>query len=328
MPQRSTSWLVLPLYFLAVIVCGAALAPWLFDLGQWYVARAAEHGWNSLPVLGGLADEARKADFQRYFNRAVLVSALALLWPAARLLKPSKGEIPGLRLRPGDTRDALAGFVLAGGMLLAMGWYLLSVGVFKQNPKADVASVLGAALTAAVAVAIIEDWLFRGAFTAIVGRALGPRQTLLVIALMFAVLHFMEPPENLRIPHESVNAATGFQLAGTMLGRLASPATFAEGFLNLLVVGLLLGWARLATGGLWLGIGLHAGWVLALKGFSGMTRRTRDAGEILSPHWIGKDLRTGLLPLGFLLATALLLAVYLHWRKSARGGRGGSLGTE
>ena len=308
------------MYFLAVILGGAALAPWLYDLDQWYVAHAASHGWDTMPVLGGLAAEAEKADFQRYFNRAVLVCALAMLWPAARVLRPGKGEIPGLRPRPGDLRDALAGFILAGGMLLAMGWYLLSAGVFKWNPKADWTSVMAAAITAAIAVAIIEEWLFRGAFTAIVGRALTGRTTWVVIALMFAVLHFMEPPEHLRIPDDAVNAATGFQLAGMMLGRLISPSTFAEGFLNLLVVGLLLGWARLATGGLWLGIGLHAGWVLALKGFSGVTRRARDAEDILGTHWIGKDLRTGLLPLVFLLASAGLLALYLHWRKSRAEG--------
>lgn len=299
-------------YFVAVVLCGAALAPWLHALGKAYVGVAASQGWQDTPLLGALMKEADKADFQRYFNRAVLVCALLLLWPAARLLRVRGGEIPGLRWRPGDLRDLTCGFFLAALGLLAMGAILFQMGVFHWNKKADVGSVLLVAAVAAVAVALVEEWLFRGAFTAVVARTFGPITTLWSIALLFAVLHFMEPPESLRIPDEDVNAATGFRLAGVMLGRLGQFETFTGAFLALLMVGWMLGWARHATGRLWLGIGLHAGWVFALKTYSGMTRRSRKADEIIEPFWIGGDLRTGAMPLVFLVITAMLLALYLR----------------
>lgn len=287
------------------------MAPWLHALGKAYMAMAANHGWQDTPLLGTLAREADKAEFQRYFNRSVLVCALLFLWPVARLLRVRGGEIPGLRWEPGDARDLACGFLLAAVGLLAMGAILFKMGVFHGNPKADVGAVLVGAGIAAVAVALVEEWLFRGAFTAVVARTFGPHATLWCIALIFAVLHFMEPPENLRIADESVNSGTGFHLAGAMFGRLAQADTFTGAFLTLLVVGLMLGWARLATGRLWLGIGLHAGWVFVLKTYSGLTRRSRKADEFIEPFWIGGDLRTGVLPLLFLLATAVLLALYL-----------------
>jgi uncharacterized protein len=315
MTPRVPSWIYLLGYFVAVVICGAALAPWLHALGKAYVGVAAERGWQDMPLLGSLMKEADKAEFQRYFNRSVLVCALLLLWPAARLLRVRGGEIPGVRWRPGDLRDLTCGFFLAAIGLLVMGAILFQMGVFHWNKKAEFGSVLLVAGVAAAAVALVEEWLFRGAFTAVVARTFGAITTLWAVALLFAVLHFMEPPENLRIPDEAVHAGTGFQLAGVMLGRLGRIETFTGAFLTLLLVGLMLGWARFATGRLWLGIGLHAGWVFALKTYSGLTRRSRKADEIIDPFWIGGDLRTGAMPLVFLAATALLLALYLRKRK-------------
>lgn len=318
MPARVPSWLYLCAYFVAVVICGAALSPWLHALGKAYVEIAHTQGWQDAPLLGTLMKEADKAEFQRYFNRSVLVCALVLLWPAARLLRVRGSEIPGLRWKPGDVRDLACGFALAATGLLAMGAILYNLGVFQWNKKADFGSVLTAATIAAVAVALVEEWLFRGAFTAVVARTFGPIATLGGIALLFAVLHFMEPPKNLHIPDDAVSAGSGFRLAGIMLGRLGQPETFAAAFLTLLAVGLMLGWARFATGRLWLGIGLHAGWVFALKTFSGLTRRSRKADEIIDSFWIGGDLRTGAMPLVFLLLTAAFLALYLRLTKSSR----------
>lgn len=312
--SRLPPWLVLLCYFAGTVLLGALLAPWLFELGRGYAAWAATTGYGETFLLGDVAREARKADFQRYFNRAILVAALALLWPAARLLHVRRGEVPGLWPAKGDLRDGGIGFLFGVVPLLAMGGILVAMGVFKQNPKAVFASLAWNAAIAAVAVALLEEWLFRGAITGVVGRSLAPRRALVFVAVLFAVLHFLQPPESWRVADDAVNAATGLQLAGAILGRLVDPRAFAGAFLTLLAIGFLLGWARLATGRLWLGIGMHAGWVFALKAFSGMTRRVPEHKHGVPDLVIGGDIRTGLMPLGFLALTALALAWILRRR--------------
>jgi membrane protease YdiL (CAAX protease family) len=70
-------------------------------------------------------------------------------------------------------------------------------------------------------------------------------------------------------------------------------------------VGLVLAWARLRSGALWLPIGLHIGWVIALKGFI-MTHHY-VAAKKPNELWLGiGDLRAGLLPLVALAVTVVL----------------------
>src|SRR6187549_2149290 len=74
------------LYFIAVLVCGCILAPPLFWLGQSFAAL-------------------REEPFQRYFNRAALVAALALLWPLARSFRVKSRAELGLGPNPHWWRD-------------------------------------------------------------------------------------------------------------------------------------------------------------------------------------------------------------------------------
>ena len=308
--------LKLILYFVGVALLGAALAPPLFALGKNYAAWMEATSRMDTPVFGWIANKAERADFLRYFNRAVLVAAVVLIFPFFRWLRMSRADLPSVRPRPGDLRDGLAGFVAAGGLLLAMGLLLSFAGVFQMREHWTWQAVLLTPLIAAVAVAFLEEWLFRGVFTSIVSRAMGATATLWTVALLFAIVHFMEPPQGVTIPDKAVGPATGFQLAGVILAGLAEPTRFLAGFLTLLAVGLILGWARARTRSLWLPIGLHAGWVIVLKGYSAATERARPVDETLP--WIGRSITVGLLPLLFLLVTGAMIGYYLrkfHARK-------------
>lgn len=325
---RLPAWCLLLLYFSLLVLGGAVLAPPLFFLGKSFASWVDGQQWHNIPLVGALAHEAAKADFQRYFNRAVLVCALVFLWPTMRMLRLGRAELPRLRPQPGEIRDGIFGFLLAGGFLLGMGFLLLHWGVFKPNPKAVWSSVLMASAMSAAAVAVLEEYVFRGALTSLAQRAWAPLPAMVFIAALFAVLHFMHPPEALRIADDEVAAWKGLELVGIMFGQLFVWQTFTGGFLTLLAVGLMLGWARLVTGGLWLAMGLHAGWVFALKAFSGATRRAKSLPDGFPEYLIGKDLKTGLLPLGFLLATALCLGCYLRMTRAARTSRPRFQGSE
>jgi len=297
------------LYFAGVVVLGAAFAPILFFIGKTYGAFIMENAHEGLPILGWIAEKARDSGFPRYFNRSVLVAAVVLLVPALRWMHVTRADLPGLRPNRRDLGDAAFGFAIAFGLLLVMGALLLSRGIFEIRAT-NLQALLLTPLVAAVAVSLIEEWLFRGAFTGIVARAFTPMATLWTVALLFAVLHFMEPPDGVHIKDEMVGMSTGFQFAGVIFGQLAEANRFLASFLTLLAVGLILGWARSRTASLWLPIGLHAGWVFALKAFSAGTKRVQPIEE--TTPWIGRDLATGLLPLAFLAVTAAFLAIYLR----------------
>ena len=65
------------LYLAATVFIGALLAPALF----WLAQGAAAHLHNAW-LTGFLA----KTDFGRYFDRGIMIAALALLWPLLRAL--------------------------------------------------------------------------------------------------------------------------------------------------------------------------------------------------------------------------------------------------
>ena len=54
-------------------------------------------------------------------------------------------------------------------------------------------------------------------------------------------------------------------------------------------------------------IGLHAGWVFALKIYSALTNNTQKA----EPVFYGSDIREGIVPMFFVLLTGLSVIMYL-----------------
>jgi len=96
------------LYFAAVILLGALLAPWLFWAVQQVAARVdVLHVYATYP-------------FHRIFDRAIMLVALAGLWPLLRALGfRFWRDIRYVRAR-GWWRHALAGYVLGVASLTVM----------------------------------------------------------------------------------------------------------------------------------------------------------------------------------------------------------------
>ncbi|MBV8376308.1 MAG: hypothetical protein JO279_04825, partial [Verrucomicrobia bacterium] len=87
-------------YLLGTVVLGATLAPWLFWVGQF-----AAHS----KFLGFLA----KTDFQRFFDRSVLVSAFLLLIPLLRSIGTQRLQNLGLRRNSRRLSQLLGGFLIS-----------------------------------------------------------------------------------------------------------------------------------------------------------------------------------------------------------------------
>lgn len=281
------------LYFIGVLVLGAALAPWLWWGGRWLAGTAEMFAF------------LERVTFTRYFNRAMLVAAIALLWPLARSLRVRSLAELGLRPNARWITDAARGLALALGSVIAMWAILMLAGFHVWKPELRL-GIIGAAFTSAVAVSLLEEGLFRGGMLGVIRRsaALWPAQ--LFLAALFAIVHFLKPPADraaVEAALGTIHAGSGFELLPHIAWQFAQPWLLIGGFLTLFVVGLILGLARERTQSLWLPIGLHIGWVLGLKLFTGWTQPVA-ANQL---PWIGNDLLVGLIPLSLVIVTGVVV---------------------
>ncbi|MEZ5432620.1 MAG: CPBP family intramembrane glutamic endopeptidase [Verrucomicrobiales bacterium] len=183
----------LTVWFLATAFLGAFLAPVIHVVGTAIVAGGH--------LEGGPADwvhsEMVKAEFGRYFNRAILMAALLLLYPMSRWLGLESGwGWMGLRPNPYRWKDLGLGFFLAAGSLLVVALVYLQLGWYRlREPMPSVPGVLGGAVFTGFSVAVLEECLFRGLLFGILLRSLSERTSLWFLSAFFALLHFLKPPE-------------------------------------------------------------------------------------------------------------------------------------
>lgn len=294
------------LWAMFALLGAAVLAPW-FHLWGKQLAEAATHAeWPG--VLESIAASCGRSKLERFFNRAMMLVALLLLpWLIARVRRLRRGNpAPIMGLRPTGAGQAIAqilcGVVLASGILWATGMLLVELGVYRPIAKEIGASVvIKKALLPAVIVSLLEEWLFRGLVLGLWLRTATPLRACIGSALLFSFLHFLKPPADIADPN---HVLAGFRLLGCILGHFAQPEFFFTEFLTLTIVGLILNWARLRTGALWLSIGLHTGWVLAFKAYNLFYRQPKE--HWLKPWGIGESMLSGLMPLLALLVTALI----------------------
>lgn len=330
MPERTpffqSSVFKILVYLLGIMMLAALLSPWLYLGGK----EAVAEGWLKGGWLDGLHGSMERAKFSRYFNRSVLLAALILLWPALRWLNAgkvrvavdpavSRGEamLRAFQLSPNPWwwGHLLGGFILAAGTLLLLGGFYVGQGWYEWR---DAGKPLGAILLGAVgtglAVGLLEEFVFRGALQVVVAKLLRPRALFFAIAAFFAVIHFFNPPHGLEAG--TVTATTGFWMVGEIFGhffsQFANPGFLLAEFAVLFAIGLVLGYTRMKTGSLWLGTGLHAGWVFGVKTFSPLAERAFAPAEMMP--WLGDNLRVGAVSCLVVLFTGLLLWLWLKKR--------------
>jgi len=277
-------------YFLWVVVGGALLAPPLF--------------WSAQLFSGFFA----KFNFESFFHRALLICAIAFLWPLLRWLRLHSFRDLQLDKNRHALRDAIAGDLLAGIPLLVGAFVLLATRIFL--PKNAISwNAFGAVLAAAVVVPLIEELFFRGLLLGILLRSLRPVVATLIISGFFAILHFLKAPTR---PNESVSWLSGFHSIANSFAQFANPMMVLASFTTLFLIGWILADARLRTRSLFLPIGLHSGWVFVAGLVGKMTKR-----ETIILPWLGTNFLTGLLPLALGLITWALMIGWLRYANRA-----------
>jgi membrane protease YdiL (CAAX protease family) len=292
----SRAWL---LYAVTIALGAAILTPPLFWLGRYGVRTQL------LPALAPFA-------LPVYFRRTALVLGIVLwplLWPRLALQPPS------LRLETWriDARAFRQGaYVGIGGVLLLTLVLMANHTLMLHRPLHTIAwHFVGArALMTGIAVAAVEEPLFRGAMLTSLRRERGALGALVMTSTVFALVHFIAVP-----PHGPVNEHApwhaGFDLLAEATALWREPRAILGLGCTLWVMGMVLGHVTLQSGRLACALGLHAGWVMALLLVTAVTSPTG------APTWLlGADLRTGFAPLGVMAITWLTCATPL-WRRSS-----------
>jgi uncharacterized protein len=270
-PARHLEALIIIGYIAAVVMGAALLAPLLFAGGQHFLSVASKQAWRDSPLIGWIVIAAEKTAFPGYFSRAALLVALAGLWPLFGLLRMTRAEVLGLETPWIGSKNAGLGLAIATAVLSLLGLLFFALGVCRLADSPEWRCV-GPPLVSGLAVACIEEFLFRGAVLGVLRRSLRPRWAILLTTALFAALHFLKPPASETIPAAPVNWTSGFALAARLFDGFGEWQNVLAEFLLLFAVGWVLAGARVVSGGLGLGIGLHAGLVAAMKYFSQVTR--------------------------------------------------------
>jgi membrane protease YdiL (CAAX protease family) len=245
-PSRPPAGIVLLIFF-AIVFGGAAV------LG---------------PLLAALAHPFAHVPFHRVMDRALMISALAALavfWARIRWLElwPT-GRRAGVQLIFGYGLAFVSAQLMIGLDLALRGFVSAHLG------GAQIAARVGLALLAALLVPPVEETVFRGFILGELASALGRRWGCTVAAMIFMLAHFLKIPESL--DQQPVHFWSGVTAIGAAFAPVVRGDFLGWHGLNLFLIGLILGGVFLRSGSLWIGAGLHSGWILALLLFTGLTR--------------------------------------------------------
>lgn len=296
------------LWVLASMLLAAVISPWLYQGGKALAAVAARQDLGTF--LEWLGEACGRAKFGRFFSRSLSFSALLFLPLLFRRIRKMRNV--DTALMPGNARldwkrglsQLAIGCLIASGVLWALVMLLHATGAYIVHPHPPKpGKFFTAVLVPAVAASLVEEILFRGVLLGLWMKSARPLSACLASSLLFAFLHFLDPPSGFAITDPGAPTA-GFQLLGSILFHFAEPRFLVTDFATLFALGMVLAWARVRTGALWFSIGLHAGVVLAFKSsnllFSEVTLHP------LRPWCVGENVRSGLLPMIALGLTALV----------------------
>ena len=281
-------------FLIGSALLGALLAPWFFWGGRFLATR-------------GLVPFLAETRFAQFFDRAVLVAAVALLWPTIRALRIRNRADLGLVPNPRGWTHLAVGFIAGFACLSVFGAIVLKLGVYRLKPEppwADLAKIVVSAFT----IGVLEEWLFRGAILGIFRRAMSQWTAVFWVSAIYSVLHFVKPPR-VALPDAQIDWLTGFRVLPSCFEKFSDPALLGAGFTTLFLLGWILGWATIRTRALWLGIGLHAGLVFAKFGFNKLTKRKLTD----TLPWLGDDLVVGLGALVVVGLSGALCWAWLHY---------------
>ncbi len=236
--------------------------------GRLLVLLAAVVGATTLAVPGvwwaldALSGGTHRFSFPRVYDRVLEVAAAVALIRCRHWLGFSSWRDVGLGV-PARRRDlwigcavALAGMVALVGAMYGTG----ALRFFWRYPfeKGIQKALLGT--VAAILVGTGEELLFRGILLGGLMQHLRRGAAVAWTTAIYAVVHFLRGGKQ----SGAVGLASGVERLASAFAPLADWAIL-PGLVGFVLLGLVLAYARLRSGALYLAIGLHIGWVFTLR---------------------------------------------------------------
>jgi uncharacterized protein len=300
------------LYAAGAVMLGTWVSPVLYNLGKALAEVSSVKQTNGF--FESLAGLCRRADFPDFFVLSLIGAAVVLFVPFMDWLRGGKtlegGKIWRIRLpqgariltmgqrlvkNPDFFRHGAIGFSLVVVLFAVLAGLLLASGIlqWKGGQEGFLKAALGW-LTFAFGLAVIQELVFRGIAMGVFLRAMRPAAALGLSAILFALVHSLNPPPGVDVSDPDASGV-GFELLGKIVAQFAGPHLLLGGFAPLLGLGAVLAYARWRTASLWLPIGLHAGWIF----INGILATTTVNSQSDSIPWVisGIPLKQGLVPL-------------------------------
>ena len=234
------------LFLFIALAVAAVLSPWVAAL------------WNSI------VDS--RPEFAQIFGALFIATATALILSTRSLLRLQFLREAGLGPLGRGWPDLLRGFAVAVASMAALGILMSIAGIFTPgffHTFHDSLRWSVKALLTALMVGFLEELFFRG----MLFRGLledSQRTTAFAAAnLFYAAVHFPKPPAKFAV--SGLDPLAGMRFLGESLQPFLNPAEILPGLIGLFVISLVLSYAFFRTRALYLSIGLHAGWVFALR---------------------------------------------------------------
>lgn len=250
-------------FALATLALTALLSPWAAYFWHWFSTTY-------------LAPVDEPYSFSRIFNRFFMVSGIILFVLLRRWFQLGTPADWGLLPRDGAAAAIAKGLILALGSMVLLVMAMTLHDAYNpgfRHPWQVILARCGNALLAAAGAGFFEEIFFRGIIFKGLLQDLGRLNGYLVANLFFSAIHFVQPADD--APLTAIDPWAGFVHLAASFRPFLDLGELLPGLLGLFLIGVILCYAFERTGTLYLSMGLHGGWIIAIKtiGVFGRFRR-------------------------------------------------------
>ena len=241
------------IFLLLVLALTCVISPWLAVGADWAATR-----WPALL--------SERVPFSRVFNRAFMVAGIILFILCRRFaIGDSFKTLLASDFRTGF-RDLVTGLGLAIlSMLLLVAAMTASdvFTVFFRLSPGKAWARFASAVSAGIFAGALEELFFRGLLFKGLYDNGGPLRAYTFANLFYSALHFVKPGQPYFL--DGIQPLAGFRHLLTTFTPFLDPFAILPGIFGLFLIGIVLSYALVRSDKLYLGIGLHAGWIISLK---------------------------------------------------------------